>query len=137
MANYYCKIRTNYFSVTDEAKFKEVISKCEAEDEIVVNSDGGKHMFYCDGSISGLPDNENDEYTEYNYDAFCEALQGVLVDDDAIIITEVGYEKMRYLVGVSLVITTKEIRQVSLNDEAVRVAGMMLGNSEYGTQMDY
>ena len=112
MADYYGKTRTNYFSVTDDEKFKQIISSCKAPDEIEVfeekQEDGSiKYGFLCDGSIYGLPDRDGDstedcddnEDVDYNYDTFCEALQQILPDGEAIIITEVGYEKMRYLVG--------------------------------------
>jgi len=153
MANYYCKIRTNYFSVTDEEKFKKVIASCRASDAIEIfdekQKDGSiKYGFFCDGSIHGLPDTEDealesedkydsDEDYDYNYDAFCEALQEILPDNDAILITEVGNEKMRYLVGDCTIITRNYIKVITLRDEAMNLARKMLGNPEYITKMEY
>ena len=36
MANYYGKTRTNYFAVTDETKFRQIIADCRGEDKIVI-----------------------------------------------------------------------------------------------------
>jgi len=104
MADYYGKTRTNYFSVTDEEKFKQIMGSCRGADDIEIidnqQQDGSlKYGFYCEGSIYGLPERDEDagntdeEYddVDYNYDAFCEALQQILPDDDAVLITEVGY----------------------------------------------
>ena len=37
MANYYCKTRTNYFSVTDLEKFKQIMASCVGEEERAMN----------------------------------------------------------------------------------------------------
>ena len=153
MADYYCKIRTNYFSVTDEEKFKKIIASCRAADTIEIfdekQKDGSvKYGFFCDGSIHGLPDTEDetleseDEYDsdedyDYNYDAFCEALQAILPDNDAILITEIGNEKMRYLVGDCTIITRKDIKVITLRDEAMTLARKMLKNPNYKTKTEY
>ena len=151
MANYYCKTRTNYFSVTDLEKFKQIIASCIGEEEIVIideeQEDGSiKYGFYCEGSVEGLPEKEDgtdntedfDEYDyDYNYDAFCEALQQILPDNDVIIITEVGSEKMRYLTGLCSVITRNEYKCINITDEAVKLARILLNNPAFTTQMDY
>jgi hypothetical protein len=151
MANYYCKTRTNYFSVTNEEKFKKIMASCKGTDEIEVinNEDQGKSIkygFICEGSIDGLPDREDDaenteDYTEddcdYNYDAFCKSLQELLPDDDAIIITEVGSENMRYLRGLCTVITHNDIKYLDLDRDAVKLAATMLNNPAFATKNYY
>ena len=150
MADYYGKTRTNYFSVTDEEKFKQIMGSCRGADDIEIidnqQQDGSlKYGFYCEGSIYGLPERDEDagntdeEYddVDYNYDAFCEALQQILPDDDAVLITEVGYEKMRYLIGNCVVITNKDTKYIDINREAVKLAATMLENPDFITQMDY
>jgi len=92
MANYYCKTRTNYFSVTDLEKFKQIIESRGATDEIKIfdgkQEDGSiKYGFYCEGNIHGLHDRNDDDNIEdcdCNYGVFCEALQKILPDDDVI-----------------------------------------------------
>ena len=39
MADYYGKTRTNYFSVTDEEKFKQIINSCGAENGGIIIAD--------------------------------------------------------------------------------------------------
>ena len=151
MGNYYAKTRTNYFSVTDVEQFKKIMSSCNGSDAIETfyekQSDGSiKYGFYCEGSIKGLPEREdetgNTEYfddddVDYNYDALCEALQQILPDNDAIIITEVGSEKMRYLTGICAVITRDEIQYLDLSRTAVKLAAEMLENIEFTTKNYY
>ena len=152
MADYIGRLRTNYFSVTDAEKFKKIMAQCKAQDTIEVfdekQEDGSvKYGFLCDGSIHGLPDTDNEpgenedecdeEDYDYNYDAFCEALQEILPDDDAIFITEVGYEKMRYLVGECTIITSSGFKVMTLKNEARSLARIMLNNPEYTTKMEY
>jgi hypothetical protein len=150
MANYYAKTRTNYFSVTDVEKFKGIIAQCGGADEIVIfderqEDSSMKYGFFCDGSISGLPDkaddysadNEEDNDCDYSFDALCKALQSVLPENEAILITEVGYEKMRYLVGICTVITPKDYRCVDIKSESLKLAITMLNNPDFKTKMEY
>jgi hypothetical protein len=140
MANYCATIRSNYFSVKDEVKFRELMNSCSAEDEIYVfeAEDGsGKFGFGCYGSISGIPVGENEDETEEDLDAFYDALQEVLSEGDAIIITEIGNEKLRYLIGTCTVITSCEIRVFNLGDQSVKLAREMLEDNGFRTRMDY
>jgi hypothetical protein len=154
MADYYKKVRTNYFSVTDEDKFRQLMSLCAGDENSVEvftskSADGNdvRFGFGCRGSILGLLapyDNAEPEDLDYetcddehDMDLFYKFLQKLVAKDDAVIITEVGSEKLCYLFGISAVITNSEIRVVSLQDIAIAEARAMLGNVEYTTQMDY
>jgi hypothetical protein len=140
MANYYATIRTNYFSVTDEEKFRRIIGSCSAEDDILIfdSEDGtGKVGFACMGSIYGIPPTEDEDDTESDLDAFYDALQAIIAEDDAIIITEVGYEKLRCLIGHCTVITWNEIQYIDVRNKAVELAGTLLNNKSFSTRMDY
>jgi hypothetical protein len=140
MANYNALTRTNYFSVTDEAKFNEIIASCRTDVgglQVLEPSFGSRRFgFGCYGIIYGIPPNQDVE-EEGDLYAFYDALQSVLVDSDAIIITEIGYEKLRYLVGYCTVITKRKIKLVDLHDTAVELARDMLENPKFITQMDY
>lgn len=142
MANYYATIRTNYFSVKDETAFRELIEAISAEDEVHLfekpQSDGSiKFGFGCYGNIYGLPAENEEDACEDDMDCFYDALQQMVCDDDAIIITEIGSEKLRYLVGTSTVITHSEINYMDLCHSSLELAEKMLGNSSFQTQMDY
>lgn len=141
MANYYATIRTNYFSVKDEDAFREMMQSVIAEDEVHIlekpQPDGSKKFgFGCYGNIHGIPEpDEND--LDGGMDRFLDALQNLVCEDDVIIMTEVGNEKLRYVIGCSTVITSKEIQGVSIPDKALHLARELLGNKNYQTQMDY
>ena len=147
MANYHGFTRTNYFTVTDEDKFRQIMSNCVCDENPIevfdcIETNGNKVFgFGCYGSILGLPDMTDDEEFEedgdydYSFDALCEALQEVIDKDDAVIITEVGYEKLRYLVGISTIITHAKIEMVSLHDSALNAAREMLNNPNYSTEL--
>jgi len=150
MSDYTGKTRTNYFSVTDVEKFKHVISSCRASDEIIIfdekQEDGSlKYGFYCFGEIHGLPDkscadaeDEDDDVDyDYDYDAFCQALQGVLPNDEAIFITEAGFNNIRYLIGNCTIITKNGFECISIKREALKIARAMMSNPEFDTKMDY
>lgn len=141
MANYYGMCRTNYFPVTDVDKFKDIMSKLSGEGEIEFyehDEDKGKFMFYCDCNLTGyITDPDDDDAYDDALDKMFEELQGILPDGEAIILTEVGNEKMRYLLGIATIITNKEVCSVNLADAAIYKAREVLGNSEYCTQMDY
>ena len=66
MANYSALIRSNYFAVTDEAKFHEIITSCISEEKVEVFEKGersGTFAFGCYGSIYGLPVSEDENYS--------------------------------------------------------------------------
>jgi hypothetical protein len=64
-------------------------------------------------------------------------LQGILPDGEVIIVTEIGNEKMRYLIWIASVITNNKVEHVNLSDLALDKAREMLSNPDYYTQMDY
>ena len=142
MANYECTVRTNYFRVKDPDAFREYMDHVSgAEDQIRVwNEEGGRFGFGCYGGIAGIPteDNGSDDYDpEWDYDAFINGLREHVADNDAIIILEVGNEKLRYLCGQATIITSKEIKFLDMETLAVRSARDMLENPEYTTKCEY
>lgn len=159
MANYYGMTRTNYFHVKDVDRFREIINKTATADvigeELTIwppqKADDGTLLFSFGGytSILGfevLPDgvteeeynnNPYDYDVEYDYDAFAAALQEVVVPGDAIIIQEIGNEKLRYLVGDITIITSDDIRYMNIRDLSINLARKMLGNNNWDTKLEY
>ena len=141
MANYYSKCRTNYFSVTDEEKFADIIKHLSGDGEIDFyehDSDEGKFMFYCDGVLNGYMNTPSDD------DGIDEArgrmiteLQKILPDGEAIILTEAGSEKMNYISCVATIITNTNAQTLNLSDAAIAKAREMLADSDFTTEMDY
>jgi len=142
MANYDATIRTNYFAVKDAGEFRKLIHSVSAEDEVHIfeqaQPDGSKKLgFGCYGNIYGIPVKPDEDDSEPDINCFYNGLQRLVRGDDAIIITEVGSEKLRYAIGCSTVITSKEIQCVSIPDDALHLAQKLLGNKDFQTQMDY
>lgn len=135
MANYNAVSRTNYFRVTDEEKytnlFNNLVSEWDIEDFTEVKDGITYHGFgsYC--PIDYLDENE-----EYDFDLFLTELQKILPEDEAFMYFEVGYEKLRYLVGYTYVVTKKEIRSMNIDDWAKDTAKEILGEG-FSTRTDY
>ena len=144
MANYIGFTRSNYFRVTDPEAFKKIIN-CVITDEdsleLWERTENGMtyYGFGAYSSISGLrheaEDSDNDD--EFEVEAVYDALAKVIAPDDAIIITEIGYEKLRYLTAYAVVITRTEAEFVELRSAALETAQRMLRSPEYDPCMDY
>lgn len=142
MANYGGLVRTNYFKVKDEEAFRALVSDIvgdEAEVVLIEDEDkAGFFGFYCESSLSGLRLDEPDENDcEFNTESVYDKLASLVADDDAVIITEIGNEKMRYLTAYTVVITSKETKFINLSDESIKLARTMLGNENWETKNEY
>lgn len=146
MANYCCVYRTNYFKVKDNGKFKEFMTHVYAEDLEVFNKkdENGNELYGFGGygGISGYFNNENeyedsDEAWDNAYDNFIDGLAKQVAEDDAILLFEVGNEKLRYVVGSVVVITSKAYAYRDITDVGVEIAKQMLNNPNYNTQCTY
>ena len=131
MASYLCAIRTNYFRVTEEEKFKNLIDEflsgsCEVFTRTDVNSN----------KLVGSGSDENINWPE-DETGFVSGLQECLAEDDSIIVLEVGHEKLRYLVGTATIITRSSIETIDLTSLAISKAAEMLGNPDYTTCCEY
>lgn len=146
MANYYSNTRTNYFRVTDETKYAKLFSRLIGENGCPVmdfsrEMDGVLHHgFGCEGCINFLPMGvcpDADEDFDWDFDGFIKELQMILPDNEAFVFTEVGHEKLRYLVGYSLVVTNKEVETVDLEQGVCETACKMLNNDDFRTRLSY
>lgn len=136
MANYYAYVRTNYFHVNDAEDFKKFIATVSSSEGYKVELFEEKDKsgtpifgFGCQGQPS-FPDDES-------YEGIIEVLAGFVSDDDAIIITEVGHEKLNYLVGEARIITSKEIRYITISDLAIKTARKLLNKPDWETKNEY
>lgn len=82
-----------------------------------------------------------DEESDVSLDGDCmlefyRELQKILPDQEAMILMEVGNEKLRYVVGLVTIVTNKEIRFVNMEDVALKTVKSMIGE-DFTTQMDY
>lgn len=157
MTNSIYKTRTNYISVTDEDEFRRIMALCITSDgerpEVITRTDedGKTHFgFYVEDDIEGymLDENNNivDPYSkdfddemdyETSYDRFIEDLQKVIAPDDALIITIIAYEKMRWLASQSIIVTHNDVKHMDMSDLAFKTARKMLDNPDWHTEMYY
>lgn len=150
MANYYGMTRTNYFRVNNPEDLKKLIGRVvsdEGDIELWEDKDeNGNRVFAFGGysSIIGIcpvdnnnDDGEDEDFEGAEYDLFIKELQKLIVDGDAIIITEVGHEKLRYLTAYSMIITKNDVQSIDLDRQSTRKASEMLDNPEYVTKTCY
>jgi len=144
MANYTCAVRTNYFHVKDEEAFRAFAEKLycnEGDIEVWEDKDkAGRTVFGfgCCSSFCGIhSDSANAENPDDAYDSFVDEIQKLIAEDDAVIIFEIGREKLNYLNGLATVITAKEQKYLDISDFAVDQAREMLGNKEWETNSNY
>ena len=137
MANYAAVARTNYFRVTDEEKYQKLFKNLRPEGHVVdfscVVDDQIWHGF---GAFTDIT--YGDEENSYSdIDIFITKLQDILPDDEAFIYVESGHENLRAVTGYYIVATKKEIRYGNMCEQAARVAGELLGDPEWKTQLEY
>ena len=146
MATYCCAYRTNYFKVKNNEKFKEFMTHVYAEDlEVFHKKDENGNELYGFGGyggISGYFNNENeyedsDEAWDNAYDNLIDGLAKQVAENDAILLFEVGNEKLRYVVGSVAVITSKGYEYRDITNVGVEIAKQMLNNPNYDTQCSY
>lgn len=137
MANYNATSRTNYFRVTDEEKYQEIFSKLSSEagiEDFTKTKDDGSilHGF---GSYSDIVfDNEDDDGNVYET---LSELQKILPEDEAFIYLESGYERLRYVTGLYIVVTKDRISSGNIHTHAIEKAREMLGNAAKEFKLDY
>lgn len=136
MANYDEVLRTNYFEVTDSDKFQELIDGLCSNDKISVwkKKFNGKTKFGfgCCSSISYA-----DENSEFSMDDFLSRLAQLLPDGEAVILTEIGHEKLCYIGSGSYIATNKECIYLDLQTLAIKRAAEMLGIEHFETAIEY
>lgn len=138
MADYNCTIRTNYFHVKDGSAFEKFMKRVYGINKINIFKKDDMYAFGCYGNIDGyIEDINNEEEVLDAYSNFIEGLQKHICDNDAIIIMEVGNEKLNYVAVNVSVITSKKIKCKNIMDLALDTSRELLKNKDYTTQLDY
>lgn len=141
MANYQGIVRTNYFKIKDEERFKEICSDLISEDNIIVEVselNGNQYGFIGSYAPIDYCIEYNDEICEeYDITKFFKQMQEIISEDDAMILTEVGNEKLRYLVGSCVIVTANDINWIDLESTAIKTTQNMLSNSNWSTRNSY
>lgn len=145
MANYCATSRTNYFRVIDEEKYAKLFANLVGDEDEVhdftkVENGVTLHAFGSYGSvdyISPLQNGDDSDDYDYDFDEFLAELQKILPEDEAFIYIECGNEKLRYITGLSVVVTKNQIKSIDIRSGAVNLAREMLKNRNFQTKMEY
>ena len=143
MANYECVTRSNYFHVKDPDAFRKFMDRVYGGVDLWEEKDAAGQIvfgFGAYGGISGIapPDSEaDDEQYDDSYDSFVSGLQDHIAENDAVIILEAGYEKMRYVVGSAIIVTHDAIEYLDISSWAVKRGAELLKNPDWVTKCDY
>lgn len=126
MANYYGKVRTNYFAVKDPEAFREDIMNYPVE--MISQEEDGQMLFgFVDTDEGGLPNSTYNEETDEDTEILWEDLfTKHLADGWVAIILEVGSEKHRYFQGFASAYNNKG-ESVHLNLEDIYDLASKLG----------
>lgn len=132
MANYISATRTNYFHVTNEEKFKELMSRCcsETNFELWKNNETNAYAFGCYGTFDGLQ-TEEDVTREDCINNFAKELQALLPANEACIITNAGNEKLRYVGSEQTIITCDRIDYLSSQQATKQKVREILNNPNW------
>lgn len=149
MANYCCTVRTNYFHVKDPDAFRAGMEHVRGSEDSVElweeKDENGNIMFGfgCYGGLFGKVRDEDDEPRDADEDydvAFnlmINFLQESVADDDAILVMEAGNEKLRYVVGDIIIITSTDCKYKSIVSCGISAARDLLCNPEWTTRTAY
>lgn len=141
MANYNGVFRSNYFQVTDEEKFKDIVSRmCSGNGSVVLFTERAPYYgFGGDGSLSGvvLKDDAESDSPEADFDLMVQELQDILPADEAIIIMSAGHEKFRYVSGWASIITKDGYDYIDMTESAKEKAKKLLKNETWNTLCEY
>lgn len=115
MANYVPFVRSNYFKVKAPSAFKAFCKKWGVDP--IAGGDRDDLAGFMGAGEIGIPlcyfDSEKGEHVEGE---FMKELGGQLADGWVAIVREIGYEKMRYLVGYTVAVNARgESIEVSLD----------------------
>lgn len=133
MADYIAKTRTNYFSVKDEALFRALMDEAaEDQHDLKVMTNEGKFAFCCEGTLNGIYSPDCVDMT----DAFYARLQPIIADGDACIVITAGWEKFCSVDADAVVVTNKDIKELSMSSMAIKAAAEMLGQHGWSTKLE-
>ena len=121
MANYCCTVRSSYFYVTDEEKYKELMKHIiTCEDSLECWDEKKKdgriaHAFGCYDQILGYIDypeawGDYENHVDPDYDYFLQKLSEIIAPDSACVIMQAGNEKLRYVDGFVDVVMHNKVK---------------------------
>lgn len=124
MANYTAYFRSNYFAVKDVAQFQTFCTEFNCT--MITNIEGAQTLYGFYGDDGGIPVTRyNEEKQDWEEADLLSALASHLTDDYVAIVMEVGFEKMRYLLGEAHAVNAKgKMLSVELDEIYERSASL-------------
>lgn len=118
MANYTAYFRSNYFAVKDVARFQAFCHAFQLELVTTTENSQTLYGFLNERNEGGLPVTRYNEATDDWEEAdLMGELATHLVDGYVAIVMEVGFEKMRYLIGMGYAVNARgEMMEVDLDE---------------------
>lgn len=143
MANYIEAIRSNEFKIKQGSKeqLEKILNNLYGEDvytDIIERADGTYGWLGCYGGLTGLDiekyfaDNEEliEKYQDDEYNAMADELQKIIDENSALILIDAGHEKLRYVGGGALIITSKTSKYIDLANMASETAQKLIGQDK-------
>jgi len=130
MADYKGMFRTNYFKVKNLKKFTGELedwkgSSCDGEPIHIDDGNGKMCLYgYCTIPDKRLSREKGGPLVIDDNADFAEFIQEHL-DNDVAIIQEIGYEKLRYFVGISVIVSPDKIETIDIHaaDKIIKKMG--------------
>lgn len=137
MANYYSKTRTNTFEVTNEDSFRNACENLRSDGgdelEIITKKNDNNTVsviLACEGSLITVNPDDDDDYND-DITEFYKAVQPLLAENSAMIVTTIGYEKLRYLTAYADIVTSSSIESINLENAVESTVQDMLSDSKW------
>lgn len=143
MSNYIEAIRSNEFKIKQGSKeqLEKILNNLCGEDvytDIIERADGTYGWLGCYGGLTGLDiekyfaDNEEliEKYQDAEYNAMADELQKIIDENSALILIDAGHEKLRYVGGGALIITSETSKYIDLAKMASETAQKLIGQDK-------
>ena len=135
MSNYNSVVRTNYFKVKKDEEFLDFFKKISSENgkpRLWSRENKGKRE-YAFGSVGelyydGMPLHDSD---------FATHMQKMIPENEAVVLEEIGNEKLRYLNASAIIITSNDYAGMDFLDVLIGKAKSILQDDSFTCDMEY
>ena len=146
MSVFNCVSRTNHFHVKDVDAFCAFMKRVQGEDctvDLFMEQDADGKPVFCFGSygyILGVTDcgasPESPDFYDVAYEYMLTELQRHVADGDAIVLIEVGHEKLNFVRSAAVVITSSSVAQLDFMTAITELCRGRLGSDSWELQMN-
>ena len=109
MANYNSFTTSNGFNVMNIDDFKKELQNVNGLDHFEFLNDGLVYVATYEGLYSTYYENNNEDEFEFEHEDYLKLIQKHMRDDQKVIVSSVGHEKLRYLTADCSIITKDKL----------------------------